>query len=246
MSANHIWTDAEKALLTEIAPGRTTAEIQRIMTGEFGDPFGGKRIAAALKRYGISTGVDSRFKKGNEPANKGRTWDEMGYTPEQQERMRATQFKPGHLPHNASQPIGTERVDAKDGYVYVKVAERKIDPRSAHDNWKPKHHLVYEQAHGAIPEGCNVVFADRDRRNFDPANLVAVPRKLWSTITKRKLAYHDADSLRAAMGVARLDQAVHDARSAPRACKACGCEFKPRFVRQRTCDGCLALRRGEC
>ena len=242
----HRWTDAEKARLAEIAPGRTSCEIQRIMTGEFGDHFGGKRIAAALKRYGIATGVDTRFKPGQEPPNKGKTWDEMGFTPEQRAAMQRGQFKPGHLPHNASQPIGSERVDIKDGYVYVKVAERKTDPRSAHDNWKPKHHVVYEQAHGAIPEGCNIVFADRDRRNFDPANLVAVPRKLWSTITKRKLAYHDADSLRAAMGVARLDQAVHDARCAPRACKACGCEFKPRFVHQRTCDGCLAARRGAC
>lgn len=158
---------------------------------------------------------------------------------EQRVAMSRGQFKPGHLPHNASQPIGTERVDIKDGYVYVKVAERKIDPRSAHDNWKPKHHLVYEQAHGAIPEGCNVVFADRDKRNFDPANLVAVPRKLWSTITRSKLAYHDADSLRAAMGVARLDQAVHDARRQPRPCKRCGAEFKPRYVHQATCDACL-------
>lgn len=237
--ANHIWTDAEKARLAEIAPGRTSREICRIMTDEFGDHFGGHRITAALKRYGICTGVDSRFKKGDVPANKGKTWDEMGYTPEQRERMRVGQFKKGQLPHNASQPIGSERVDIKDGYVYVKVAERKIDPRSAHDNWKPKHHLVYERAHGAIPEGCNIVFADRDRRNFAPENLVAVPRKLWSTISKRKLAYHDADSLRAAMGVARLDQAVNDARHAPRACKRCGVEFKPRFAHQRTCDACL-------
>lgn len=233
------WTDAEKARLAEIAPGRTTAEIRRIMTGEFGDHFGGKRIAAALRRYGISTGVDTRFKPGQEPANKGKTWDEMGFTPEQQERMRATQFKKGNMPHNASQPIGSERVDSKDGYVYVKVAERKVDPRSAHGNWKPKHRLVYEQVHGAIPEGCNIVFADRDKRNFDPGNLVLVPRRLWSIISRNRMAYHDRESLEACMAIAELDSRLHRARCAPRACKACGERFEPRYPRQRRCDKCL-------
>jgi len=48
----HRWTDAEKARLAEIAPGRTSREIYRIMTDEFGDHFGGHRITAALNRYG--------------------------------------------------------------------------------------------------------------------------------------------------------------------------------------------------
>lgn len=234
----HRWTDAEKARLAEIAPGRTTAEIRRIMTGEFGDHFGGHRVAAALKRYGIATGVDMRFKKGQEPANKGKTWDEMGFTPEQRAAMQRGQFKKGNMPHNASQPIGSERVDSKDGYVYVKVAERKVDPRSAHDNWKPKHHVVWEQVHGAIPEGCNIVFADRDKRNFDPGNLVAVPRSLWSIISREGWAYNDAESLQACINLAKLGRAVYALKKHPRNCKRCGAEFAPRYPAQRTCDGC--------
>ena len=230
----HRWTDAERARLAEVAPGRSHDEIREIMTAEFGDHFGGSRIGAALKRYGITTGRTGRFEKGCAGGFKSeehrRAFLEAG---------KSTRFEKGQMQHNGHQPIGTERVDAKDGYIWIKVAQRKDDPKSAHDNWKPKHYIVYEQHNGPIPPGCNIVFADRDKRNFDPGNLVAVPRGLWAIISKKRMAYSDAGSLRACMAVAELDRAVHAAECAPRACRACGAEFRPRFARQRTCDACL-------
>lgn len=206
----HKWTDAERARLAEIAHGRGYAEIREIMTAEFGDHFGGKRIAAALKRYGIKTGRTGRFEKGHEPANKGKTWDEF-MSPEGQAASRATCFKKGEVNGIAakrSQPVGTERV-SKDGYVEVKVSEGL--QRKPNSNFRMKHHIVYEQAHGAIPEGCNVVFADGDRRNFDPSNLVAVSRPLWATITRLNMPYFDAESLRTCMAAARLKSATRAA-----------------------------------
>lgn len=71
-------------------------------------------------------------------------------------------------------PVGSER-DSGRGYVLVKVAEHPRVPQSK-DNWRMKHVLAYERAHGPVPEGCVVVFADRDHSNFSPGNLVAVPR----------------------------------------------------------------------
>lgn len=230
----HKWTDAERARLAEVAPGRSHAEIRAIMTAEFGDHFGGKRIGAALKRYGIKTGLTGRF----EPGCAG------GFKSEEHRRAfleagKATRFRKGEVCGAAlqrEQPVGAERV-SKDGYVEVKVAEGlQAKPNS---NFRMKHHVVYEQAYGSIPRGCNVVFADGDRRNFDPGNLVAVPRQLWSTIAHKGLAYHDAESLRACMALARLDSAVYAAECSPRACERCGAEFRPRFKRQRTCDACL-------
>lgn len=234
-AAQHKWTDAERARLAEIAPGRSHAEIRAIMTDEFGDHFGGTRITGALKRYGIKTGRTGRFEKGNAGGFKSeehrRAFMEAG---------RATRYRKGNMPDNAAdKPVGTERVDAKDGYVYVKVAERKTDPKSAHDNWRPKHHVVYERAYGPVPDGCNVVFADRDKRNFDPANLVAVPRPLWAVITKQGWAYHDRGSLEACIALAQLSRKVYEASCHPRNCKRCGAEFAPRYPNQRTCDGCL-------
>lgn len=229
----HRWTDAERARLAEVAPGRSHDEIRAIMTAEFGDHFGGTRIGAALKRYGIKTGRTGRF----EPGRVG------GFRDESHKRAfleagRATRFKPGQMPHNGGRPVGAERVDY-DGYTWVKVALRKRDPRSAHDNWRQKHVVAYEAAHGEVPPGCNVVFADHDKGNFDPSNLVAVPRGLWATISHKGLEYHDAESLRACMALASLDKAVHAAECQPRACRKCGAVFRPRYASQRTCDACL-------
>lgn len=230
--ALHRWTDAERARLAEVAPGRSHDEIRAIMTAEFGDCFGGSRITAALKRYGIKTGLTGRF----EPGCAG------GFKSEEHRRAfleagRATRFRKGDVPHNCREPVGAERVDAKDGYVWVKVSDGLQDRPNG--NWRQKHHVVYEEAHGPIPPGCNVVFANHDKRDFSPENLVAVPRGLWSTIAHKGLAYHDAESLRACMALARLDSAVHAAECSPRACKRCGAEFRPRYKRQRTCDACL-------
>lgn len=230
----HKWTDAERARLAEIAPGRSHDEIRDIMTGEFGDHFGGKRITAALKRYGIRTGLTGRFEKGNAG----------GFRDDEHRRRfleagRATRFKAGEIHGYAAmrkQPVGSERVD-RDGYVWVKVADGIQE--KANSNFRPKHVVEYERAHGAVPEGCNVVFADHDKRNFDPSNLVAVPRRLWSIMARKHLEYWDADSLRTCMNIARLESARHAAELRPRECASCGAEFKPRYKRQRRCDRCM-------
>lgn len=208
----HQWTDAERARLAEIAPGRTHEQIREIMTAEFGDCFGGKRIGAALKRYGIKTGLTGRFEKGCAGGFKDekhrRAFLEAG---------RATRFKHGevHGPAGHVKPVGFERVDAKDGYLWVKVKDtpQLHEPGHFNDNFRLKHHVVWEEANGRpVPPHTMIVFADRDKRNLDPSNLVAVPRSLWAVISQKHLAYCDAESLRTAMNVARLDRARYGAK----------------------------------
>ena len=234
----HRWTEAERARLAEIANGRSHDEIREIMTAEFGDHFGGKRITAALKRYGIKTGRTGRFEKGNAG----------GFRDEEHRRAfieagRATRFKHGQVNGIAAkreQPIGSERI-SKDGYVEVKVDEGL--QRKPNCNFRMKHHVVYEQAYGSIPRGCNVVFADGDNRNFDPGNLVAVPRNLWAVICHESMPYWDAESLRTCMAIVELKKAVGAAERHSRRCRKCGAVFAPRFTRQRTCDVCLGRKK---
>ena len=234
-----MWTPERDAWFREFVPGHTEREISAEHERIYGFPLTEGQIGNHKAALGIRSGTHGGwFEKGHEPANKGKTWDEF-MSPEGQEASRRTCFKKGNMPHNAEgKPVGIERVNA-DGYVEVKVAERKADPRSAHDNWRPKHHMVYEQAYGSIPRGCNIMFADKDKRNFDPSNLVAVPRGIWSVISRKGLKYWDAESLNACIAVARLDMARARAELRPRACRRCGSEFAPRFKAQRTYDACL-------
>lgn len=139
-------------------------------------------------------------------------------------------------------PVGTERV--RNGYVYVKVAEAPSAP-GTRDNWRKKHVLAWEREHGMpLPDGMSVVFADRDRSNFDPSNLVAVQSGMMAQLNGHRADWFDAESLRACMALCRIDSRVIDAACAPRRCAVCGREFVPRnrgtFQAQvRTCPECV-------
>lgn len=111
--------------------------------------------------------IATRFVKGQEPANKGKRIEEF-MTADGIRRSSQTRFKKGQLPHN-TKPIGYERIDSKDGYVYIKVSmEHKM---------VLKHRYVWEQANGPIPDGHNIAFRDGNRQNCDLSNLYLISRE---------------------------------------------------------------------
>ena len=158
-----------------------------------------------------------------------------------------TQKRKPHGGGKPNKPVGSERL-GKDGYIMVKVREWPDRPQSK-DNWAFKHHVIWEQANGCkLPEDKVVMFADRDKRNFDPDNLVAVDKKVVGIINSQGLDYWDAESLRVAAARARLMSAVRDAESGgPRECGVCGAVFEPTAEQARypkpvqTCPACRAL-----
>lgn len=237
------WTDEKREWFVSFVPGHTQDEISAEHERLFGTPLRRSQISNGKIALDVKSGTKGGcFPKGHTPHNKGKTWDELGYGDETRSRMLRTSYKPGNMPHNAlDKPIGYERI-TRDGYVEVKVAERPTKP-NRNDNFKMKHHLVYEEHHGAIPEGCNVVFADHDTLNFDPDNLVAIPRSLWSAINALGLAYRDAETLEVAMNIAKLSQARYAAKMRPRSCVVCGETFEPRAHNQKRCDECIKSHR---
>lgn len=235
------WDEARIGFMRSVIPGHTEQQIRDAFQERFGEVLTESQIGNAKRRLGVKSGTTGgRFEKGRVPANKGRTWEEQGISPEAQARSRSTCFKKGGMPHNAKdKPVGYERV-SRDGYVEVKVAERPTRS-DRNDNFRPKHHLVWEEANGRpVPPSTMIVFANGDKRDFDPANLVAVPRSLWAVISRDRIPYSDRETLEAAMGLARLKSGLHEAQTRERACGACGRTYKPRYERQRTCDACLA------
>lgn len=87
---------------------------------------------------------------------------------------------------NSRLPIGTER--RTNGYLMVKYNDIKHDGKVTHkmfrENWMEKQRYVYEQAHGAIPDGYVVVFLDNDSTNYDIENLYCIPRKILAVMNK--------------------------------------------------------------
>jgi len=237
------WDEERIEWFKSYVPGHGEREISAEHERLFGAPLREGQIAYAKMRFGVKSGTHGgRFEKGQESWNKGMTWNEF-MSPEAQENSRRTHFKKGEVHGYAAmreQPVGSERI-SKDGYVEVKVGEGLQSKPNC--NFRFKHHVVYEQHHGKIPDGCNVIFADHDKRNFDSGNLVAVPRSLWCVISHRHYQYWDAESLRLCMKIAEVDRARHAAERRPRGCRRCGEVFEPRYAKQKTCDKCLGRER---
>lgn len=127
---------------------------------------------ALCKRRGWLTGRTGQFVKGQEPPNKGKRCPpgKGGRHP----NARKTQFTKGHAPHNTNY-LGHERIDAKDGYVYLSVAE--TNPHTGYERrYVLKHKWLWEQANGPLPEGHCLKALDGNRQNCDPSNWEAIPR----------------------------------------------------------------------
>lgn len=233
------WNVAQVSFLRDAVAKASVEEATRLLNDEFGTHRTRDGVKSAMARFGIKTGRTGRFERGSVPHNKGRTWDEAGFSSEKKERMLATCFKRGNEPANGARvPVGTERV-SKDGYIEVKVKRFSDRPR-ANKCWKMKHRLVWEEANGRpVPPSSMIVFADRDNRNFDPGNLVCVPRSLWAVVSHEGIEYFDRESLETALAVARIKVAAYEAECHARECATCGRSFAPRFSRQANCDECI-------
>ena len=130
------------------------------------------------------------------------------------ENSARTQFRKGHLPHNAKGP-GHETICPKDGYVYMIVAE--LNPYTGASTRRVlKHKWLWEKQNGPVPKGHCLKSIDGDRLNCDPENWMAIPRALLPRLNGRwtDLNYDKAEpELRPyILAVAKLKAAADQAK----------------------------------
>lgn len=155
----HFYSDEEKQFIADKVKGTSYKEMARLFNKKFNTSISDKAIGATIKRLGLSNGINACFPKGNIPANKGtKGMFNVG--------GNKTSFKKGQTPINC-RPIGSERIDSKDGYILVKVTEKK---------WIPKHRKVWEEINGPIPKGYIVIFLDGDKLNCSIENLKMISK----------------------------------------------------------------------
>ena len=181
----HKWTNEEKEYLASIVKGSTYKEITKQMNDKFEYNFSEEQIKGAMARYKLPTGTGGYFKKGSTPWNKGL----KGYM-----GANKTSFKKGTIPPNQV-PIGTESI-TKGGYIKVKVGEP--------NKWKLKQRYIYEQYYGEIPNNCNVIFADKNIRNFDINNLVLVSKAEMLILNNNKLIFEDKELTKVGVNIAKV------------------------------------------
>jgi hypothetical protein len=181
-AGKRLWSAKEDRVLRQRYPDTPTVELARQLRRSTSATYGrAKKLgleksdayrtspAACRLRRGGNVGVDTRFKKGQVPPNKGlrRPGWHAG-------RMRETQFKKGERSGVAIRlwkPIGTERL-SKEGYL-----ERKVNndlPLQA--RWKAVHTILWEEAHGPVPAGHALAFLNRDKTDVRLENLELITR----------------------------------------------------------------------
>lgn len=143
----------------------------KAMCGLIEERFGVKMSKTPVQAFyganGLSSGLDGRYRKGHVPYTKGKKWGEY-MSPEAQERSRTGQFKKGRIPWNGGAPVGTVRVRKLARGRYLTLFEKVGEP----NRWRPHSRVVWERAHGPIPDGCLVAFVDGNPLNCDIGNLM--------------------------------------------------------------------------
>lgn len=110
-------------------------------------------------------GINTRFQKGQPPANKGLR--RPGWY---RGRMRETQFRKGRRPHTW-RPVGSISMNS-EGYRVIKVSDTGYPPR----DWVALHRLNWIGVNGPIPPGHMLSFRDRNRLNPLVENLELITR----------------------------------------------------------------------
>lgn len=151
------------------------------------------QIRAFTRNHGMKSGRTGRFVKGQKTWNAGmKGWQAGG-------NSTSTRFRKGNIPLN-HRPVGSERIDNKDGFVMVKVAE----PRT----WRLKHILEWEKHHGPVPDDHKIWFIDNDRTNCDISNLMLVTTAEHAIVNKMGLGRAHADAKETVLLLARIKMAT--------------------------------------
>lgn len=161
--------------LEKNVPGHSRKEIAAAWNKEHPDmPVTETIISSAYKRLGFKTGHTGYFPKGTQsgtPIKKG------------EHRSEETQFKKGQQPHN-HKPVGsiTSRKNHHRGnyYYYIKVAEP--------NKWELLHRWMWEQVHGEIPKGYNIIFKNNNPEDCTIDNLAIVSKQQHIEIQRLNLS----------------------------------------------------------
>ena len=149
MGSKH-WSQADKQALAALYPETSNEVLGRV--------FGKSPKAIGLMARSLGVCKSARYmaeevpriKPGQEPWNKGQSFDPGG-------RSVETRFKPGRAACEAAnyKPIGSLRI-TKDGYLEQKTTDDPLIVPAR--RWVALHRLVWERENGPVPNGHIVVF----------------------------------------------------------------------------------------
>lgn len=193
----HKWTEEQIDFFKRNIKGTHFREMKEMVNAKFGLDLTINQIRGFANRNNLKNGIDMCYKKDLIPWNKGMKGLQIG--------GKSTQFKKGQTPQNYK-PVGSERVDNKDGYTLVKVK----DEGAFGDRWRHKHVVEWEKHHGKVPNGYTVIFLDGNKENITISNLEMISRAELLRMNQERLFSDNPKLTKSAITLIRLKQKVYD------------------------------------
>lgn len=198
-STTRLFTEEQEGFIRENAEGRYNEELAQLVNREFDLNVTSQQIKTWKTHHGVTSGLTGHFEEGQTSWNKGK----KGWSPKGSEKGW---FKKGQKPKNY-RPVGSKRIDSKDGYTLIKVQDEGTWP----ERWRHKHVVVWEKHYGEkLPDGHVIVFADSDRQNFDIDNLLLVSRDELVRMNQQGLIFNDPELTKTGLQLARLNIKITD------------------------------------
>jgi hypothetical protein len=219
MRRYHKFTPEEIQFLKDNTPGRSRAEITELFNRRFGRSMTASQMRGLLGYYKICAGThhkytpeEMQFLRDNLPCG---SFDETVELFNQRFGGSMTKRKIIHLGHRYGIRCAADKQSAKIIGVETKKGEYKRvktdNTRGAYlKNWKKKHYLIWEAANGPVPEGHIVIFADRNKSNFDLDNLLLASRKELVVMNRKRLIFPDKDLTKTGKTVADMILLIGD------------------------------------
>lgn len=195
--------DKQVEYLKKIYQGISNRECTRLMNEKFNTSFSCQQIKAQKRNLHLISGLTGRFEKGSRPANPIQKGEHLSVE---------TEFQKGHTPKNWV-PVGAER-KRSDGYIYVKVSDKKGVKYPHLINWKPKHILLWEKEYGPIPEDKLLLFLDGNKENVTLDNLALITKAQRLIMCNKKLIYDDPKLTKEGILIAQTLDATYKKQNA--------------------------------
>lgn len=195
------WTDDMVDFLKKNYPHYPNKELAEMIKEKFGVEVTDEKVKSAKSNFKIGDKVypnKGRFYKGAIPWNKGKPMRE-----ETRKKLERTWFKKGNVAVN-TKPLGSTRINT-DGYKVIKLAKS--------GQWKLYSRYMYEKYHNIkLKDDEAIIFADRNKKNFDKDNLVKVNRKELFYLNKGGLIFEDKDLTKSGVVVSKMEIAIDERR----------------------------------
>lgn len=201
----HRYSEEQKKFIIDNYYGKYSKELADMFNKQFNTNITAKEIKNYRENHKLNSGLTGRFEKGHITHNKGKQQTEY-MSKETIEKTKATRFKKGNIPQNRRE-IWEERI-SKDGYIYIKVRDGCLN-----DNWELKHRYIYKQHYGEIPDGYNVMFADKNKRNFDIDNLILVSKSEDLIMNNNKLLFSNKELTKTGHLIAKVIDKTNKAKN---------------------------------